>query len=61
MMKDRDGGRDRHHRHNRRRRPAEDCERRIKRDVLKCRLVDRARALVTVFGATRRKRDTWLD
>jgi hypothetical protein len=36
-------------------------ERRIKLDVLKGKLVDRARAIATVFALARRERDAWLN
>ncbi len=36
-------------------------ERRIKLDVLKGKLVDRARAVTTVFALARRERDAWLN
>ncbi|SRR5579885_970514 len=36
-------------------------ERRIKLDVLKGKLVDRARAIATVFGLARRERDAWVQ
>jgi hypothetical protein len=36
-------------------------ERRIKLDVLKGKLVDRARAIATVFALARRERDAWLS
>jgi len=36
-------------------------ERRVRLDVLKGKLVDRARAVATVFGLARRERDAWVQ
>lgn len=36
-------------------------ERRVRLDVLKGKLVDRARAVATIFGLARRERDAWVQ